>query len=55
MIHWFMKTGSAEVRQGRMSALLFAVPVMALVFVLLNTAGLTQSSEQAENSDGGTA
>ncbi|MDO9542026.1 MAG: hypothetical protein Q7J98_06855 [Kiritimatiellia bacterium] len=42
MIHWFIK-------RGRMSALLLTVPVAALVFVLLNTAGSTQSSEMEED------
>lgn len=46
MIHWFMK-------RGRKDALLLGVPMMVLVFILLITAGSTQSSEQAENSDGG--
>jgi len=46
MIHWFMK-------RERRNALLLCVPVMALVFVLLNTTGSTQSSEQAKNYDGG--
>ena len=43
MVHWFMK---------RMGALLFAAPVMALIFVLLNTTGSTQSSKLEEDSDG---
>jgi len=42
MINWFTQ-------RGRKSALLLAVPAMALAFALLNTTGLTQS-EQAENS-----
>jgi len=44
MIHWFMN-------RKRRNALLLGVPVMALVFVLLATIGLTQSTEQAESSD----
>ncbi|MDO9542789.1 MAG: hypothetical protein Q7J98_10765, partial [Kiritimatiellia bacterium] len=44
MIHWFIK-------RGRISAMLLTVPVTVLVFVLLNTAGSTQSPE-SEDSDG---
>ena len=43
-MHWFIK-------RGRKSALLSAIPAMTLAFVLLNATGLTQSAEQAENSD----
>ncbi len=46
MIHRFIK-------RGQRSALLLGVPVVMSAFVLLNTAGSTQSSEQAEHYDGG--
>lgn len=45
-MNWF-------IRRGRRSALLLSLPMIVLVFVLLNTAGSTQSSEQAGNSDDG--
>jgi len=47
MMHWFMKSGG----KGRKGALLLAVPIMAFIFILLNTTGLTQSAEQPENSN----
>lgn len=44
MIHWFMK---------QKKAVLLGAPLVLLGFVLLITAGLSQSLEQVENSDGG--
>ena len=42
-MYWFAE-------RGRRNALLLAAPMMAFVFALFNTTGLTQSTEPAENS-----